>query len=319
MSAEYKDYYKTLGVSREASEAEIKKAFRKLARTHHPDVAKDKTGSEAKFKEINEAYEVLGDPTKRKRYDAMGANWNQQGGFGGDAWGGGGGGGDYEFEFGGTGFSDFFERFFGGGGGRSRGPADFGGAYPGHGRSRRGGDIEGDIMVTLLESMEGSVRTISLRHTDPSTGKATTQEVQVKIPAGIGEGQRLRVSGHGSPGSGGGEAGDLYLRVRLAAHPDFRVKGHDLYRDVILAPWEAVLGTTLSVPLLAGKSVQMKIPAGTQSGDQLRLSGYGLPKKGGKGDVYVVISVNVPESLNKEERELWEKLRDTSKFKPREA
>ena len=317
MSTGYKDYYKTLGVSREASEAEIKKAFRKLARKHHPDVAEDKSGSEAKFKEINEAYEVLGDAEKRKRYDAMGANWNQQGGFGAETWGGGASTGGYDFEFGGTGFSDFFERYFGGGGGRPRGSAGYGGR-PGAGRSRRGGDIEGDIMVTLLESMEGSLRTISLRHTDPATGQSRTEEVKVRIPAGIGEGQTLRVAGHGSPGSGGGAAGDLFLRVRLSSHPDFRVKGADLYRDFKLAPWEAVLGTTITVPLLAGKSVQMRIPPGTQSGDQLRLGGYGLPKEGGKGDVYVVISVSIPESLNDEERGLWEKLRDVSKFKARE-
>ncbi|WP_193214474.1 DnaJ C-terminal domain-containing protein [Luteolibacter marinus] len=316
MSAGYKDYYKTLGVSREATDAEVKKAFRKLARKHHPDVAEDKTGSEAKFKEINEAYEVLGDPEKRKRYDAMGPNWNPQAdpGFGG--WSGGGAGGDYEFEFGGTGFSDFFERFFGGGG-RPRRGSGFGGAYPGQDRTSRGSDIEGDIMVTLVEAMEGSLRTISLRHTDPATGKATTQEVQVRIPAGIGEGQRLKVAGHGSPGAGGGAAGDLFLRVRLAAHPDFRVKGHDLYRDLLVAPWEAVLGATIEVGLLAGKSVQMKIPAGTQSGDQLRLGGYGLPKKGGAGDLYVVVSIQVPEQPSAKERELWEKLRDGSHFNPR--
>lgn len=311
---EYKDYYKVLGVSKDASEAEIKKAFRKLARTHHPDVAKDKAGSEAKFKEINEAYEVLGDATKRKRYDSMGSGWDRQGGspFGSASSWQGGAGEDYEFEFGGTGFSDFFERYFGAQGRRS------GGGRPGGFGARRGNDIEGDIMVTLNEAMEGSLRTISLRQADPRTGKSSVREVKVKIPAGIGEGQKLRVAGHGGTGSGGGEAGDLYLRIRMAADADFRVEGHDLYCDLALAPWEAVLGATIPVRLPGGKSVQVKIPAGTANDDQLRLRGYGLPKKPTPGDLYVVISVAVPGKPNGEELGLWEKLRDVSKFKPRE-
>ena len=317
---EYKDYYKVLGVDRGATEAEIKKAFRKLARTHHPDVAKDKAGSEAKFKEINEAYEVLGDAEKRKRYDSMGAGWNRQGGSGyggGGSWG---GGADSDFEFGGTGFSDFFERFFGAGGQRPSGGGfgnDFGGGASGYG-PRRGRDIEGDIMVTLTEAMEGSQRTISLRQADPRTGRSKAREVEVRIPAGVGEGQRLRVAGHGGPGSGGGEAGDLFLRIRLAADPDFRVKGHDLYCDLALAPWEAVLGATIAVRIPGGKSVQVKIPAGTATDDQLRLRGYGLPKKSAPGDLYVVIRVAVPESVTPEEQKLWEELRETSKFSPRE-
>lgn len=311
---EYKDYYKVLGVEKGATEAEIKKAFRKLARTHHPDVAKDKSGSEAKFKEINEAYEVLGDATKRKRYDSMGSGWGQQGGspFGSASSWQGGGGEDFEFEFGGTGFSDFFERYFGARGQRS------GGTRPGGYGARRGNDIEGDIMVTLNEAMEGSLRTISLRQADPRTGKSKVREVKVKIPAGIGEGQQLRVAGHGGEGSGGGEAGDLFLRIRLAADADFRVEGHDLYCDLALAPWEAVLGATIPVRLPGGKSVQVKIPAGTANDDQLRLRGYGLPKKPTPGDLYVVISVAVPEEPSDKERGLWEKLRDLSKFKPRE-
>lgn len=312
---EYKDYYKILGVGREATEAEIKKAFRKLARTHHPDVAKDKSGSEAKFKEINEAYEVLGDATKRRRYDEMGSGWNQQGGgaYGGaSSW----GGGAEEFEFEGTGFSDFFERYFGA---RRQAAGSYGGRGGGAYGSRKGRDIEGDIMVTLTEAMEGSMRTISLRQADPRTGESQVRDVQVRIPAGIGEGQKLRVAGHGGEGSGGGGAGDLYLRIRIAADPDFRVKGHDLYCDLMLAPWEAVLGATISVRLPGGKSAQVKIPAGTGSDDQLRLRGYGLPKKSAPGDLYVVITLAVPDSLNSEERALWEKLREVSKFKPREG
>ncbi|MEK6232985.1 MAG: J domain-containing protein [Luteolibacter sp.] len=319
MAVEFRDYYEVLGIARDASQADVKKAFRKLARIHHPDVSKDKSTAEEKFKEINEAYEVLSDTEKRKKYDALGANWNGQSppppGGGRSSSGSSMPGGE-EFQFEGTGFSDFFEQYFSGGGARRA--AGYGGGYPGQGGSRRGQDIEGDLMVTLEEAFHGSMRTISLRKADPRTGRVVTDEVQVRIPAGIGEGQRLRVPGHGGQGAGGGANGDLYLRVRMAAHPDFRVKGHDLFRDLELAPWEAVLGTTLAVNIPGGKSVQVKIPAGTGTGDQLRLKGYGLPKKGAPGDLYVEVSIATPPSVDAEERALWEKLRDVSKFKPRE-
>ncbi len=313
MAAEFRDYYEVLGVAKNATQAEVKKAFRKLARKYHPDVAEDKATAEEKFKAINEAYEVLGDAEKRKKYDSLGANWNQQGGPppGGGGYSGGPMPGGAEFQFDGTGFSDFFEQYFSGGGAR-RG-ASYGGGFPGGG-AMRGQDIEGDLMVTLEESFTGSMRTISLR----KAGQTAPDEVQVRIPAGIGEGQRLRVPGHGGQGHGGGETGDLYLRVRIAAHPDFRVKGHDLFRDLELAPWEAVLGTTISINIPGGKSVQVKIPAGTGSDDQLRLKGYGLPKKNAPGDLYVVISIATPPTTNDEERTLWEKLREVSKFNPRE-
>lgn len=322
MAAEFRDYYEILGVAKDATPAEVKKAFRKLARVHHPDVAKDKSTAEEKFKEINEAYEVLSDPEKRKKYDTLGANWNQQGGPppGGGGWSGGGGGQmpeGFEFEFGGTGFSDFFEQYFSGGGAR-RAAGYGGGGFRGRTGKMRGQDIEGDLMVTLEEAFAGSMRTISLRKADPRTGQVVTDEVQVRIPAGIGEGQRLRVPGHGGEGGGGGESGDLYLRVRIAAHPDFRVKGHDLFRELVLAPWEAVLGTTISLKVPGGRAVQLKIPAGTDSEDQLRLKGYGLPKKNAPGDLYVEISIATPSEISSEERGLWETLRDGSKFKPRE-
>lgn len=315
MAVEFRDYYEVLGVGREATGAEVKKAFRKLARVHHPDVAKDKTTAEEKFKEINEAYEVLSDPEKRKKYDALGANWNQPGGPPP------GGAGPmpegFEFEFGGTGFSDFFEQYFSGGGAR-RAAGYGGGGFRGAGGKMRGQDIEGDLMVTLEEAFAGSMRTISLRKADPRTGRVVTDEVQVRIPAGIGEGQRLRVPSHGGEGAGGGESGDLFLRIRMAAHPDFRVKGHDLFRELVLAPWEVVLGTTIPLKIPGGKTVQLKIPAGTGSEDQLRLKGYGLPKKNAPGDLYVEISIETPSEISAEERALWEKLRDGSKFKPRE-
>lgn len=318
MSAEFKDYYKTLDVSRDATPPEIKKAFRKLARQHHPDVAKDKVTAEEKFKSINEAYEVLSDAEKRKKYDALGQDWRRQGGPPpGAQWSGGGGAEMPEgFGFEGTGFSDFFEQYFSGGHRYSGNPAK-GGFRGGSGRAMRGHDIEGDLMVTIEEAFSGSLRTISLRKTDPATGRTRSDQVQVRIPAGIGEGQRMRVPGHGAEGYGGGAAGDLYLRVRMASHPDFRVLRHDLYRDLTLAPWEAALGITLSIKLPGGKSVQLKIPPGTDSGDQMRLKGYGLPKKNAPGDLYFEIAIASPSTHTETERELWEKLRDASNFNPR--
>lgn len=313
MAVEFKDYYEVLGIARDATQADVKKAFRKLARVHHPDVAKDKMRAEEKFKQINEAYEVLGDPEKRKKYDMLGANWDRQAPpppEGGPMPGG------AEFQFDGTGFSDFFEQYFSGG--RARRSAGFGGGFAGRGGAIHGQDIEGDLMVTLEESFHGSMRTIALRKADPRTGQVTTDEVQVRIPAGIGEGQRLRVPGHGGQGSGGAPDGDLYLRVRFAAHPDFRVRGHDIHCDLSLAPWEAVLGATISLSVPGGKTVQIKIPAGTSPGDQLRMKGYGLPKKNAPGDLYVEIAVVTPPAIGAEERGLWEKLRDVSTFKPRE-
>jgi curved DNA-binding protein len=331
MAVDFKDYYAVLGLKRDASEDDIKKAFRRLARLYHPDVAKDKKGAEAKFKEINEAHEVLSDPAKRRRYDELGANWDQAGAgrppTGGrpPGWSGGAGDGDEEFHFGGTGFSDFFERFFGRGG---QGGPDMG---PGFGRGRRGrrapegfeevergSDIEGDLLVTLHEAMHGSLRSLSLRHTDPQTGQVETESFKVRIPPGAQEGRRIRVPGKGSPGAGGGPAGDLYLRVRLAAHPDFEVKGVDLYHELALAPWEAVLGARVAVPTLAG-TIKVSIPAGTNSGRQLRVRGQGLPKgaDGERGDLYVVASIQVPETVTAEERAAWEKLARESRFDPR--
>ncbi|MGH7968855.1 MAG: DnaJ C-terminal domain-containing protein [Limisphaerales bacterium] len=329
MPVEFKDYYATLGVPRSASEEGIKKAFRKLARQYHPDVAKDKKSAEAKFKEINEAYEVLSDPEKRKRFDELGAEWKQGAGVRpppGQQFGAGrtpGGAESYEFHFGGTGFSDFFEQFFGRG-------SRFGSVFEedGVGAQRfgraagkaRGSDIEGDILVTLDEAMRGSVRTISLQRVDPRTGQAETHTVKVRIPTGVQEGQTIRVPAHGEPGSGGGPPGDLYLRVRSAAHPDFRARGADLYHDLALAPWEGVLGATASVPTLGGR-VNLRIPPGTNNGRQFRVRGQGLPKgrSAERGDLYVVVSVRLPRQISEEERALWEKLSRISRFNPRAA
>lgn len=335
MPVEFKDYYKVLGVERTASADEIRKAFRKLARTYHPDVAKDKKRAEEKFKEINEAYEVLGDAEKRKKYDELGADWNQRGpqpGPGGQAyrsytWRGGDAAGG-NFEFGGTGFSDFFEQFFGGGG-------RFGGqAEP---EFEKGQDVEAVLMVTLEEAMKGAIRPITLRRNTAcpecnGTGAkgrkvcptcegsgvvVKTEEYKVKIPPGVRDGQRLRLTGQGEPGAGGGPRGDLYLRVRMASHPDFRVEGGDVYYDLDLAPWEAALGTLVAVPLLSG-SLSIKIPPGTQNGQRLRLKGRGLPgAKSEPGDLYVVARIQMPKDIGEREKALWEQLAAASHFNPR--
>jgi curved DNA-binding protein len=326
MPVQYKDYYDILGVPRTAGDDEIKKSFRKLARQYHPDVAKDKKKAEEKFKEINEAYEVLGDPAKRKKYDELGANWKSGADFRpppgwGDFTGGqtfrgrGAGAEEFEFHFGGTGFSDFFEELFGarrrsGAGGFGR-ATDFAGEEP----AERGRDIEGDILVTLDEAMRGSVRTVNVRHQAGRTVKTETH--QVKIPPGVTDGQKLRVAGRGEAGSGGGAAGDLYLRVRLAKHPDFDVEEHNLIYEAELAPWEAVLGANLSVPALDGR-VNIKIPPGTQNGQKLRVRGRGLPgRNGARGDLIIVARVAVPAKVTEVEKKLWEQLARESKFNPR--
>jgi curved DNA-binding protein len=319
MPVQYKDYYETLGVARDATDADIKKAFRKLARQYHPDVAKDKKKAEEKFKEINEAYEVLSDAEKRKRYDELGANWKSGAEFrpppgwdgytrqqGRNPGGAGRGAENFDFEFGGTGFSDFFEQLFGARGARRGGFSGFKGAEDQE-VAERGRDVEGDIMVTLEEAAQGSIRTVSVRH------RSNTESHQVKIPAGVTEGQLLRISGRGEHGSGGGQAGDLYLRVRLAKHPDFDVDGHNLIYEAELAPWEAALGTEISIPTLENH-VHIKIPAGTQSGQKLRVRDHGLGKK---GDLYVVAKIVVPTKLSDSEKKLWEQLKSESKFNPR--
>jgi curved DNA-binding protein len=313
MAVQFRDYYETLGVPKTASDDEIKSAFRKLARKYHPDVAKDKKTAEEKFKQINEAYEVLSDPEKRKKYDQLGADWNQPGGFqappgwgarqpggGFQQWSGGDGG--VEFEFNGTGFSDFFEQFFGGGGGRSA----FGGAGFGQRQAaaERGSDVEADIMVPLEEALHGAKRTISLRR----AGSNKVETYQVKIPRGVREGQRIRLAGQGGAGESGGKSGDLFLRVRLQRHPDFTVEGSDLIHEVKIAPWQAVLGTTLKVPTLEG-AVRLKIPPGTQGGQRFRLRELGLPTAAGKrGDLYVEVQINIPKKITERERELWQEL-----------
>ena len=324
MSVPFKDYYSTLGVPRDATADDIKKAFRKLARQYHPDTATDASASEEKFKEINEAHEVLSDPEKRKKYDRLGAHWDQAGGHDpsseagtGAGWAGGG----QEYHFGGTGFSDFFERHFSGGS-RYGFPGDWEemarAAAEEAGRPRRGHDIEGDILVTLEEAMLGTVRPVSLQTIDHRTGEAQTHSFHVRIPPGATDGRRIRVPGQGEPGRQGGEAGDLYLRVRHAAHPEFSARGADLLRDLEVAPWEAVLGAEVVVSTLDG-AIKLKVPAGSAAGQTLRVRGRGLPrgKSGERGDLLVTLQVVLPSRPGDAERALWEQLRATSTFNPR--
>ena len=344
MAVKFKDYYEVLGIARGASEDDIRKAFRKLARQYHPDVAKDKKVAEEKFKEINEANEVLSDPAKRKKYDQLGANWKQDAEFRPPGWqgrgapaGGGRGGGDAEYQFGGTGFSDFFESVFGSRGQR-RGGFNGPGSDDEETFAERGTDVEGDIMVSLEEAMRGSVRTVNLQRAVEcercrgtgalgqrgcpvcgGSGQITKADsYQVRIPAGVSAGQKLRLAGRGGAGQGGGASGDLFLRVRLAKHPDFEVQEQNLVHELQIAPWEAVLGAQISVPTLEAP-VNIKIPAGTQNGQRLRVRGRGLPARdGARGDLLVAVRVEVPATITDAERALWDQLARGSQFKPRE-
>ncbi|MDQ8202617.1 DnaJ C-terminal domain-containing protein [Pelagicoccus sp. SDUM812003] len=329
MSVAFKDYYSILGVAKTASAEEIKKAFRKLARECHPDLAKeaDKASAEARFKEINEAYEVLKDPKKRAKYDQLGADWNRYQDNGdadaGPGFGAGSGGRRYEYHFGGTGFSDFFERFFGGRGmdpfedmGFGMRGADFSRGETGR-RRVRGQDVEAEILVTLEEANKGSRRRISLRKQKTDTGKSEIETLNVRIPAGVRDGQRIRLAGQGEPSPAGGEAGDLFLKVRFAQHPYFSIEGDDLIYELKLAPWEAALGAEVTVPTLGG-SAKVRVKSGAQNGQRLRLRGHGLARSGGgTGDLYAEIALRMPDRISEEEKRVWQKLRDTSRFNPR--
>jgi curved DNA-binding protein len=330
MPAEFKDYYRVLGVPPKATDEEIKKAFRTLARKYHPDVAKDKKTAEEKFKEINEANEVLSHPESRRKYDQLGADWKtggesrpQPGRPGAQSARQGAGGDEYDFQFEGTGFSDFFEQFFGGRASRSRGASPFdhngGDGTEEPQQALRGQDIRGDILITLDEVLTGAMRAISVRRTNARTGREETETYQVRIPKGVQAGQSIRVTGKGGEGTNGGSAGDIYLRVRYAQHPDWQVRGADLMGHLELAPWEAILGTTVTVRTLEG-SVLLKVPAGTLQGHQLRVRGKGLPAGAGKrGDLYVGVSIQVPARISKDEEQLWKQLASLSTFDPRKA
>jgi curved DNA-binding protein len=319
---EFKDYYSSLGVAKTATDKEIKQAYRKLARKHHPDVNPGDKSAEARFKEINEAYEVLGDPAKRKKYDELGANWRMYeqagagapGGFPGSEWNanvGSQGGGFHTITeeemremFGDADpFSDFFHTFFGG-----AGRVDEPGRRAQGGRaraSRKGRDVEHELELGLEDAYHGVTRRLSVK----LDGHART--VDVRIPPGVGEGSRVRLAGEGERGSSGAPSGDLYLRIRIAPHPVFERKGKDLYTRVPIPLTTAVLGGEAEAGTLAGKPLRLKIPPTTQNGQVFRLKGHGMPavgKPGEHGDLYATIDVQLPKQLTLEQRAHFEAL-----------
>jgi curved DNA-binding protein len=328
---DYKDYYATLGVKKDASQDEIQKAYRKQARKLHPDVNKEPE-AELKFKEIGEAYEVLKDPDKRKKYDQFGADWKRTGSVppGWESYGGQGFGGQ-GFDFGGMGggegFSSFFEMLFGGGApgrrgarrGAGGGVFNGGGSPFGAGSPFGGGgtDTEAQITLTLDEAVRGGTREITLA--DPSTGQRKT--LSVRIPEGIRPGQKIRLAGQGQPGYDGGQSGDLLLKIEIAPDSRFKIEGSDIHTTVPVAPWEAALGGEAEVETPTSR-LRIKIPAGSSSGRKIRLRGKGLTLAGGakgeKGDLLAEIRIVVPERLSDDERELFEKLAETSNFRARE-
>ena len=314
---EYKDYYKTLGISKTASQDEIKKAYRKLAAKYHPDVNPDNKAAEQKFKEVSEAYEVLKNPEDRKLYDQMGSDWKQYKRAGGQ-------GQDYnwqdwqqragrprqrtytyqgspgfENQFGGESpFSDFFESFFGGGG------AEGFGNNPGMGRQQprntKGRDVSAELDVTLAESYHGSEKSILVNG----------QRIKVKVPPGIESGKRLKLKGKGEASRSGGAPGDLFLKINIAPHPLFRREGENLYYDLPVNLYTAVLGGTAKVPTPGG-DLKIKIPSETRQGKVLRLSGRGMPKAGKadeRGNLYVKLNVKIPDKLTDKEKELFTQL-----------
>jgi curved DNA-binding protein len=308
---EYKDYYKTLGVERNAPQDEIKRAYRKLTRKYHPDVSKE-TNAEEKFKEVGEAYEVLKDPEKRAAYDQLGAGWKSGQDFRPPPdWeesftfrGGGFTGGDAEA------FSDFFESLFGRGTrARPRRPSTI---------HARGEDVHAKVRIDLLDSFQGTTRTITLQIPEvDEQGHIRTRDrvLNVHIPKGVSEGQHIRLSGQGGPGLGKGPAGDLYLEVEFTPHPLYRVEGKDLYLDLPVAPWEAALGASVKAPTPGG-NVDLKIPAGSAGGRKLRLRGRGLPGNS-PGNFYVVLQIVLPPADSPKARELYKELERGLPFNPR--
>jgi DnaJ-class molecular chaperone len=335
MAVTFRDYYETLGVQRSATDEEIKKAYRKLARKHHPDVNPGDKSAEEKFKEINEAYEVLSDSDKRNRYDQLGANWKAGAEFtpppGQEGY-------SYEIrDFGdiftesrsGRGFSDFFESLFGGSRAARGGP----------GFAMRGQDVEADISLSLEDIHRGAVRSLGFQITETcptchgigqvdnktcptcrGRGAVTRPKtLEVNVPAGVREGSTVRLSGQGEPGANGGPPGDLFLHVRVQPHQLFTVIDEDdLQMELPVAPWEAALGARVNVPTLESP-VEMTIPAGAQGGQRLRLRGQGLSRRrGGRGDQYCKLKLMNPPSLSPSEKELLEKLASASRFNARD-
>ncbi|GIV95347.1 MAG: molecular chaperone DnaJ [Herpetosiphonaceae bacterium] len=337
---EFKDYYKILGVSKNATEQEIKKAYRKLARKYHPDINPGNKEAEARFKEINEAYEVLSDKEKREKYDRFGSDWQRAqqtgaGGFDWSQWAAGGAPGGVRIDVGpgfqGTGdFSDFFEALFGGMGRRATSGANYRTETR---RTQRGQDLEHNLDVTLEEAYTGTQRTIqvqqpevcptckgtgisgrSLCPTCDGTGVSgqKLRTINIKIPAGVKTGSRVRISGEGAPGSSGRSSGDLYLIVNVLPHPRFERRDDDLYVKVPVDLYTMLLGGKVSIPLLDGRKLTLTVPEGTQNGRTFRLTGQGMPKLGqpeSRGDLYAILEVTLPTSLSPRQRELLEELR----------
>lgn len=325
MGVKYKDYYEILSVPRNASDEEIRKAYRRLARKYHPDVAKT-AQAEERFKEISEAYEVLGDPAKRRQYDALGTGWKAGQDFTPPP-----GWENIRFEFRTPGsgrrmsfgdlegFSDFFKILFGG-------ESPFGfetiteeTEWP---HQAKGQDQEAEITISLEEAYHGARKTIRLESPQvDARGRthASVRNYEVRIPPGAIEGTRIRLQGQGAPAFDGGPPGDLYLRVHIEPHPVFRVTGCDLETDLLLAPWEAALGAEVQVRTLDGVA-SMRVPAGTQSGRRFRLRGKGLPDRrtGERGDLYAVAKIVIPSRLTEREKALFEQLSRVSSFQPRQ-
>lgn len=308
MPVEYKDYYKILGVKKEATPAEIKRAYRTLARKYHPDVSKAPDAAK-RFKEVNEANEVLSDPDKRKRYDQLGPDWERYAQHG--AGGGPNGRGGFQWVYTGQpgqadpfgdagGFSDFFRTLFGE---QAAGQSPFGNGGTRTRRGRAGADAEAEIEITLPEAYKGGERTLELRRED-----GTARTLTVKMPAGVRDGQRIRLKGLGSAGAGGAPAGDLYLRVRVRSHPFLQRDGDDLRAELPVALHEALLGAEVPVPTLKGR-VTLRIPPETQNGRTIRLAGQGMPRQdGGHGDLYASVKIVLPQKLSEKERELVREL-----------
>jgi len=311
---QYKDYYKIMGLSRTATQDEIKRSYRKLARKYHPDVSKERD-AEAKFKELGEAYEVLKDPEKRAAYDKLGTNWkagedfrpppNWDEGFEFR-------GGDFSSTGGGAGvFSDFFEQLFGRAGFHTTG-------HEPHQFHAQGQDTHAKIYINLEDSFQGTTRNISLSAPEMDTQghvQLKHRSLNIKIPKGIKPGQHIRLSGQGDPGSGGGKAGNLLLEIAFNPHPLYRVSGTDIYLDLPVTPWEARLGAKIKVPTPGG-TVDLKIPPHSEQGTKLRLKGQGLPGKT-PGDFYVVLQIALPPAHSEEAKAAYQKMQQELDFNPR--
>lgn len=313
---EFKDYYKIMGLERDATQDDIKRAYRKLARKYHPDVSKE-PDAQARFQEMQEAYEVLKDPEKRTAYDQLGANWRSGQDFRPPPdW-------DAGFEFSGgfsgaddSVFSDFFESLFGARGARrSRSGEPF--RDPRRGPAR-GDDHHAKILIDLEDAFHGATRSITLQSPEvDATGhvRARQRTLSVRIPKGIKQGQHIRLSGQGTPGAGGGQAGDLFLEVEFKPHVMYRVEGADLYMELPVAPWEAALGAKVKVPTPGG-TVDLTVAPGSRSGSRLRLRGRGIPAKQA-GELYVTLQIVLPPAENDNAKKLYEQMREQMAFDPR--